>query len=380
MIHYIDKLEIKDLEGKFVLARFDLNAAITNGKVSNDFKLEKVIPTFDFLRQKRAKILAFSHISKDKGYDSLLPVFDYLNGFFPVKFCKDYFTPEAVAMVADLKDGEVLLFENIRKNPGEDENDMEFAKKLSAYGDIYLNEAFSESHRKQASIVLLPSLLPHYGGLLFRQEVQNLSKVFRPERPFIFILGGAKFDTKLPIIKKYLEKADYVFVGGALANNFFGALGFELGTSIVSEGDFDLREMINNKKLILPNDVTVTKPDGSVSFKIPDTVATDECIVDVGPKTIEQIKNLVSDAKTILWNGPLGNYEIGFGDKTEQLAEIVAEATKNGAESIVGGGDTIASINKLGLADSFSFISTGGGAMLDYLVDETLVGIEALEK
>lgn len=381
MIKYVDELEGDELKGKKVLLRLDLNVPIENGEVVDATRLERAIDTVDFLRDKEAQVIIIAHLEdKDGGNLKLLPVWHYLNGYFPVEFSDTYFTPEAVEKLINMKDRGVLMFENVRENPGEKANDPEFAKKLAQMADIYVNDAFGVSHRKHASIVSVPKLLPHYGGLLMRSEIEHLSRVFNPAHPFVFILGGAKFDTKLPLIKKYLESAEKVFVGGALANNIFLEKGFGVGTSLVSKGDFGIKELLQNPKLSVSTDVTVTQKDGNVLFKRSDEVAADECIVDAGPDTKAQLEEILKDAKTIVWNGPLGNYEAGFQDKTEVLAEIIAEVTKaNGAESIVGGGDTIASIKKLNLEHKFSFISTGGGAMLDYLVEETLVGIDALE-
>ncbi len=380
MIHYID--DAVELEGVRVFLRLDLNVPIEDGKVTDSFRMERSLRTIDFLREKKAKTIIIAHLEdKNGGNASLLPIWHYLNGYVPVEFCSTYFTPEAVGKLLELKDGGVLLFENVRINEGEKKNDPEFAKKLAQMGDIYVNDAFAVSHRPHASIIGVPTLLPHYGGLLLRDEVENLSKAFYPERPFLFILGGAKFETKLPIIQKYLERADHVFVGGALANNFFKEEGFEIGTSLVSKGEFGIKKILENErdhqKLLLPVDVIVTKSDGNVSFKKIEEVEKEECIVDVGPKTITNLKEYVSGARTIVWNGPLGDYEIGFYDKTEQLAEMVSESR---ATTIVGGGDTLAVIEKLDIAHKFTFVSTGGGAMLDFLVDETLVGIEALGK
>jgi 3-phosphoglycerate kinase len=368
------------LKGKKVLLRLDLNVPIENGVVKDTNRLERSIETIDFLREKEAQTIIIAHLeNKEGGNESLATVWHYLNGYFPVDFCPTFFTPEAIDKLLNMKDKGVLLFENVRNNPGEKKNDPELSKKLAQMADIYVNDAFGVSHRKHASVVGVPEFLPHYAGLLMRQEVEHISRAFKPMHPFVFILGGAKFDTKLPLIKKYLDKADSVFVGGALANDIFKNRGFEVGTSLVSEG-VDIKDILNNPKLVTSVDVTVTKPDGTAVFKKPNEVSKDECIVDAGPETLEQLRDLVKGSKTIIWNGPLGNYEIGFKDKTEALADIIALATTAGAESIVGGGDTIASINKLSLNHKFSFISTGGGAMLDFLVDETLVGLEALEK
>lgn len=379
MIHYIDELTKEDLKGKKVLLRLDLNVPLKDGEIEDPTRLDRVIPTVDFLREKEAQVIIISHIENKEGEnESLFMVWNYLNGFFPLEFCPTYFTPEAVEKILNLKDKGVLMMENVRFNPGEKENDQDFAKKLSQMGDIYVNDSFAVDHRKHASLTTLPYMMPHYGGLLLKEEIENLSKALFPKTPFVFIIGGAKFETKIPLIKKYLDKADKVFVGGALANNFFKEKGWEVGTSLVSDGDFDLREALENSKLVLPVDVTVTNKAGDVSFKKPEDVGKSDCIVDVGPETLKQLETILDGAKTVLWNGPLGNYEAGFADKTESLAEMLADLTSNGVETILGGGDSIASIHKLNLAHKFTFISTGGGAMLDYLVNETLPAIEAL--
>ncbi len=374
---YLNDLEEKDLKGKYVLLRLDLNVPIVNGEVHDTFRLDRVIETVDYLRLAGARTIIISHI--ESGDKTLVPVWHYLNGFFPLEFSPTYFTAEAVDKVAKLEDKGVILFENLRVNPGEKENDEDFAKKLSQMAEIYVNDAFAVSHRKHASIVGVPKFLPSYAGLLMRQEVEHLSKAFNPEHPFLFVLGGAKFETKMPLITKFIDKADKIFLAGALANNIFKDRGFEMGTSLVSEVTVDIRGISNCEKVVTPIDVTVTNSAKEVLNRKDNELNKDECIVDVGQDTIHQLQNLVKGAKTILWNGPLGNYELGFQDKTEVLAKMVADATPNGVTSIVGGGDTIASINKLGLNEKFTFISTGGGAMLDYLVNETLPGLDALK-
>lgn len=383
---YIDELNADELKGKKVLLRLDLNVPMDDGNITDTHRLERVISIVDFLRNAEAQTIIIAHLeNKEGGNESLVSVWSYLSGFFPVDFCPTYFTPESIEKLIQMKDKSVLLFENVRMNAGEKENDREFAKKLSQMADIYVNDAFSVCHRKHASVVGVPEFLPHYGGLLLRSEVEHLSRVFNPKHPFVFILGGAKFSTKLPLIQKYLDKADTVFVGGALANDVFKAKGLEVGTSLVSKEIVDMKEIINNPKFRTFSDVTVTEglsaqAGDKVLFKKPEEVSKGECIVDCGPETIEELKKIISGSKTVVWNGPLGNYEIGFKDKTEQLAEIIAQLTSEAKlESIIGGGDTVASINTLGLEHKLTFISTGGGAMLDYLVNETLPGIEALE-
>ncbi len=384
MLKYVDELEKEDLKGKHVLLRLDLNAPVLDGEIIDTYRLERVIETIDFLRSQEAKIIIISHCD-DKESATLIPAWNYLKGYFPMDFCKTYFTPEAIDKVLKLENKGILLFENIRINPEEEKNDRDFAKKLAGMADVFVNDAFGAMHRRHASIIGVPEFLPHYGGLLVRQEIEHLSRVFSRDdsslHPFIFILGGIKFETKIPLIKKYLDKADHVFVAGALANDIFREKGFEVGTSAVSTGDFGIKEIVKNPKLISPIDVTVRHADGSSEFKTPDKVLPDEYIIDVGPETIAEIKKFITESKTVVWNGPLGKYKKGYKDMTENLAEIIASNTQGGAmtESIIGGGDTIAAITSLGLNHKFSFISTGGGAMLDFLVNETLVGIEALE-
>ncbi len=382
MIHYIDELKEKELKGKHVLLRLDLNVPIVNGQVVNAYRLEKSIKTVDFLRQMEAKIIIIAHTEVgDSEPGTLMPMAQYLNGFFNVDFCQTYFSPIAIDKLLKLEDKGVLLFENLRINPEEKGNDIEFAKNLAKMADIYVNDAFGTMHRKHASIVGVPEFLPHYAGLLVKEEIENLSKVFSPKKPWLFILGGAKFDTKLPLIKKYIDKADNVFVAGALANDIFKAKGYEVGASLVTKGDFGVSQLLENPKLLLPIDVSVLKPDGKVEVKSPDKVLKDEYIADSGPDTIKKLKELIKKSKTVVWNGPLGNYEKGFKEITEELARIIMEQTKEGGlESIIGGGDTLASINIQEFEHGFSFVSTGGGAMLDYLVNETLPGLEVLEK
>lgn len=365
-----------DVAGKRVLLRVDLNTPVVDGKVSDPYRIDQIIPTIDMLRLKKAKIIILAH-TETKGNTSLWPMADYLNGFVKVHFAKDLFSAETVSMIADMEDGDVVMLENLRSDEGEKANDEAFAKKLAQYADIYVNDAFSVSHRKHASVVGVPQFLPSYAGPLFINEVENLSKAFNPSHPFVFILGGAKFDTKLPLIEKYLDKADGVVVVGALANNVFKTKGFEVGVSLVSPGDFGIDAMLNNPKFVAPVDVTVKKADGSMEIKKANEVLVDEYIGDAGSETVEKIGELVKNASLVVWNGPLGNYEEGFTEQTEKLAEIIAGSD---ATTIVGGGDTLASIEKLNLAHKFSFVSTAGGAMLDFLVNETLPGIDALLK
>ena len=348
------------------------------GVVVDDFRIRKSLPTIRLLQEKKAKIIIISHI--EGGTDTLRPVYERLKQDIPAAiFCEDCLE-EGQEYTTKLHDGDVLLCENLRLYDSEKKNDEEFAKKLASLGDIYVNDAFSVSHRKHASVVGIPKFLPGYLGLQFEEEVKNLSQVFNPKRPFVFVLGGAKFDTKLPLVQKFLPIADSIFIGGALANDFFKAKGWGVGTSLLSESHLDLSELVNNPKIMLPVDVVVDFPGGSAANArtVPaNNIQADEAVSDDGDETLKNLQGLLSGAGCILWNGPLGNYEKGYKQQTEKLAKMIAD-TK--AVSIVGGGDTLAAIASLNIEDKFSFVSTGGGAMLDFLANETLPGLEALKK
>lgn len=366
--------QVKNLKGQRVLLRLDLNVPVARGKVVDDFRIQAVMPTIQLLRDAGAKIIIISHM-EGKGGESLKPVATYLQDRkIPVTFIEKFFTSTAQKALDMMEEGDIILFENVRINKGEKENDPKFAEKLAAMGDIYVNEAFPVSHRAHASIVGIPKYLPGYVGPIFMREVKNLSKAFKPDKPFLFILGGAKFDTKMPLIEKFLKAADFIFVGGALANNFFKELNYEIGESTVSEGEYKLPELLKTKKVFIPIDVVVNgkKP----AQKSAHEVGPNDKIWDAGSETLFQIEELVKRSKFILWNGPLGNYEEGFTHGTQKVAEIVS---RSNATSIVGGGDTVAAIQTFKLMDKFTFVSTGGGAMLDFLVNETLPGIEALK-
>jgi phosphoglycerate kinase len=316
--------QIKNLKDKTVLLRVDFNVPIKparaggNGKVLDDFRIRAALPTINFLLKKDAKIILLTHLGKD-GKTSLEPV---IKRFFAV---------------SKINKSKVTFFENLRKFPGEIENDQNFAKELSKMGDIYVNEAFSVSHREHASIVSLPKYLPHFAGFQLEKEVKNLSAAFKPRHPFLLILGGIKFETKLGVLNKFLPIADKIFVGGAL---------------VVKAEQMPVAK---NSKIIFP---------------VGDPVA-----LDANAETLEILKKEIKNTKFILWNGPLGNYENGFTKGTIELAKMVGNSK---AFSIIGGGDTIAAIEKVGLK-KFSFVSTGGGAMLDFLANGTLPGIKALQ-
>lgn len=303
--------DIKNLKDQRVLVRVDWNVRVENGQALGEFRIKKSLPTLDFLKSRGAKLIIATHLEPTT--QSIEPFKKYL------------------------PDGAELL-ENLRLNPGEEANNKEFAKFLAAKADIYVNEAFSVSHRQHASIVGVPKFLPSYAGLQFEKEVKELSKSFNPPKPFFLILGGIKLETKLPLIEKLLPLTDFVFIGGGMAK----------AISLVS--------LAGNPKIF---------------FCVGDRTA-----IDANSETLALIKEKVDISKFILWNGPLGNYENGYTEGTLALAKILAES---GKEVIVGGGDTLAAIEKLKVMDKFSFVSTGGGATLDFLANGTLPGIKALQ-
>lgn len=370
-----------DIKGKRVIVRFDFNVPIKDGKVVDDLRIKKSLATLNYLREAGARTIIISHIEGKNG-DALPlePVAEYLKALMPINFVKDFLNNDtALLAVTGMNDGDVVFFDNLRFSPGEKKNDAEFAKYLAAFGDLYVNDAFSVSHREHASVVGVPALLPHFAGFNLLEEISNLDTVVQPEHPFVFILGGAKFETKLPLFEKFINKADSIFVCGALMNNFFKEKGLNVGKSLVSPGNFNLVELDKDPKIVLPIDVVVKNDKGSETKNIIDVVYPD-VIVDVGPESLKKFAPTIFGAKLILWNGPLGNYEEGFKDQTISLAQMIIDS---GVNAVLGGGDTTAAVASLGLdADSDKnaiFVSTGGGAMLEYLLNETLPGIDALK-
>lgn len=366
--------ELKDIRGKVVFVRADLNLPIIDGKAQDDFRIKKALPTIEFLQDKGAKIVLASHLSKGEG--GMAPVAEALGKFIKVKFVPDILGERVESAVAEMKEGEVILLENLRNDSREKENSEIFAAELSKLAEIYVNEAFPVDHREDASLVLLPKLLPAYAGLQLQEEIKNLSSAFEnPEHPFLFILGGAKFSTKLPLIEKYLELADHVFIGGALSNDILKARGYEVGKSLVDDSGYNIKKIIEHKKLIIPVDVMVQVGDRLENKRVGE-VQKEEVILDVGEETLQKLEPYIQNAKLILWNGPLGKYEVGGEKGTKKILKMVTDSK---AKSIIGGGDTVAIISAMNLEKEFSFISTGGGATLDFLANGTLPGIKALD-
>lgn len=363
----ITTLTKAELEGKGVLVRLDLNVPVREGKVQDDFRIVSALPTLKFLLDNGAKVTVIAHCEANREGEacSLKPAAEKLGEHLPVQFTETI--ESAAALQKELwrdekggNDNKIVVIENIRQYEGEKKNDPGFAKQLAELGDMYVNEAFSVDHREHASIVGVPKLLPSYAGIQLEKEVSMLSKAFNPAHPFVFILGGAKFATKLPLIELFMEKADSVFIGGALVNDLLKSSGWDVKKSVVSDTDIDISHIMANPKLI----------------PVTDVVWHEDRIVDIGPETMEKVEEKIKDAAFVLWNGPLGYTEAGFSEATVSLAKTISDSK---AESILGGGDTLSAIKSLGLEKNFTFVSTGGGATLDFLAKGTLPGIQALE-
>ena len=369
--------DIKNLKGKRVVLRLDFNVPIKNGKIVETMRIDRAMPTIEYLRKKKARIVIFSHIGKDAS-SSLKPIVQYLGKTMKVGFVPDFRGESALAVADGLPEGGVVVFENLRLDDREAKNDPAFAKYLASFGEVYVNDAFAVSHRSHASVVGITKYLPSYAGLLIADEIKHLSLALKPKHPFLFILGGAKFETKMPLMKKFMKIADKVFVGGVLANDFFHDKGIETGKSFVDKYDFKLTPLLKKGKIILPTDVIVKNGDGKkTSVKNLSEISSGDSIVDVGPETIKNLSPILKKSKLIVWNGPLGYYEGGFDKATTTLLKAITETR---ATSIIGGGDTAVIVEKLGIEKKLSFVSTGGGATLDYLADGKLPGIDAILK
>jgi phosphoglycerate kinase len=371
-----------DVKNKRVLVRVDFNIPLKEKEKLA--KIESVIPTLKYLIKKKSKIILMSHLGRPDGKVVEELRFDWvakeLEKLLRKKVQKldNTIGEEVEEAVEKMKSGDVIMLENIRFNPGEEKNDPKFAKELAKLGDIYINEAFA-SLQGHVSTIGLPKFLPSAIGFLFEKEVKELSRIFKnPKRPLIVIIGGAKVATKIRVIEKFLKKADKLLIGGALPNTIFAAKGIDMGKSFVEKEMFKVVEKLDleDPKLQLPSDFVCQ--NGETSIRTVNAVRENEAVFDMGPKTIEMFCESIKQAKMIIWNGPLGLIEKKlFSRGTEIIARAIIESK---AYSIIGGGDTGAFIRKLGLEKEFNYVSTGGGAMLEYLANETLPAIEALKK
>ncbi len=379
--------DIKVLENIPVLVRAALNEPVANGVVTDTFRLTRALPTLAYLQEQGARVIAISHIDEtgatgvSTSAATLEQVAKRLGEMLPrVSFCPQTIGAVARDAIRKMAPGDVLVLENLRRNRGEVMNDPAFARELATLGDVFVQDSFDTCHRKHASIIGLPTLLPAYAGLDVVDEVRILTQSLKPKSPSFAIIGGAKFATKEPVLAALLKSYDKVFVGGALANDFLKAAGHTVGASLVSDADAEkIKSYLSNPRLVLPIDSRVVRPSdqhpASARVATLGDVHPDEIILDHGPATEALLASICSKSKQILWNGPMGKYESGFIEGTDSLARSIAGS---GAYSVVGGGDTIAAIEALDILGRFSFISTGGGAMLDFLANGTLPGIAAL--
>lgn len=362
--------------GTRVLLRANLNAPLDGDHLTDASRIFSALPTLEFLRARGACTIILAHAS-EKGA-SLRPAHRELTRHMPAVFVDDAFSASGRAALEGLQDGECALVENIRNNPGEERNTDAFAQELAKFADIFVQDDFSVAHRAHASVVGIPKYLPSFAGLRFAEEFENLSKAFAPEHPAILILGGAKSKTKLPIAASLADTMDSVFIAGISGNTMLRAQGRNTGQSAVDDVPHSvLKEVLSKKNVITYRDALVTDGDGDEYVVSADAVLDDNAIVDAGPETTAMIVDAVSRAAFVLWNGPLGFYEKGHTTATHEVARAIA---KSKAYSIIGGGDTRSAISSLGLEDGVEFISTAGGAMLEFLAKKTLPGIDALSR
>lgn len=392
----LNKKSIQDIDvkGKKVLVRVDFNVPIDeNGSITDDRRIREALPTIKYLREHDAKVILMSHLGRPKGKFnmkySLKPVAERLSERLEadVKLASDVIGDEVRAMAESLKAGDVMLLENVRFYEEEEKNDKEFSKKLAALGDIYVNDAFGTAHRAHATTAGIADYLPSAIGFLIKKELDIMGKALTaPERPFIAILGGAKVSDKIGVIENLLDKVDALLIGGGMAFTFYKAKGYEIGKSILEADKVELAGEILKKaeekrvKLLLPVDIVVAPefnndaPKKTVSV---DRMPEDHMGLDIGESTREVFADIVKSAKTVVWNGPMGVFEMpNFAKGTIALAEAMSECK---GTTIVGGGDSAAAIEQLGFADKITHISTGGGASLEFLEGKMLPGIEAIE-
>jgi 3-phosphoglycerate kinase len=362
------------LKGKRVLLRIDVNVSLgENNSVDpgEDWRIIKSYQTIKYLVQEGACVILMSHIGRSKD-ETLKPIVEYMSQEVQLGFIPSYDYELIENTVNNMQHGSVLMLENLRQHDGEKENNPEFLKPIIELCDLYVNDAFSVSHREHASVHAVTQLLPTYFGLQFVDEIRYLSKALKGDtKVTTLILGGAKFGTKLSLLKNMLPHVSYVLVGGALANLFLRERGFEIGESFVDE--VDISDIVNNEKIILM--VDCVDQDGDV-LSI-DEVREDDVILDIGHQTEELFEQVIATSDLILWNGPMGKYEDGFTSGSLAIAKSISHAP---GFSLTGGGDTATVILEEGVADSFDFISTGGGAMLDFLVDGTLPAIDIVKQ
>ncbi len=384
-----------DVKGKRVLVRCDFNVPMQEGRITDDNRIQAALPTIRYLLDHGARVILMSHLGRPKGEAksefSLEPVAVRLSQLLEkdVRFrsCPTVVCDTIKEMADSLKDGEVMLLENVRFRKEETDNDPEFARSLASLGELFVQEAFGTAHRAHASTAGVADYLPAVSGFLIEKEVKFLGGALEdPERPFVAIMGGAKVGDKIPVIENLLKKVDTLIIGGGMAYTFFRSMGFTIGTSILDEGNIDLAGKLLKKaeeagvKLLLPVDVVCAdrfENDARTLITDRENIPDDMMGMDIGPKTVELYTEALKTAGTIVWNGPMGVFEMpAFAKGTKAVAEALAESD---AVTVIGGGDSAAAVEQFGLADKMSHISTGGGASLEFLEGKTLPGIAVIE-
>ena len=393
----MDKQTVRDFDpsGKRVFVRVDFNVPLEDGKVTDDTRIRAALPTIKYLLDKGAIVILASHLGRPKGkvVESmrLRPVAERLGQLLgrTVRVTGDAIGTGTTDALARMKPGEAILLENLRFHPEEEANDPEFAKTLASYADAYVNDAFGTAHRAHASTVGMAELLPAYAGFLMEREINALSRLIEnPERPFAAVLGGAKVSDKVKVLENLIAKCDVFCIGGGMANTFLVAQGHTVGKSLLEPDRVEDAKRIlvdaeaRGVTFVLPSDVVVAKEvTRGAERKVVqiNKVPNSWSIVDVGPNTVKAFEEALGPAKTVLWNGPLGVFEIPtFGDGTRAMARFLAERADDGVTTVVGGGDSVAALDQLGLAEKMTHVSTGGGASLEFLEGITLPGVAVL--
>lgn len=391
----MDKKTVRDIEvsGKKVLVRVDFNVPMDDkGQITDDTRIQAALPTINYLLEQKAKVILVSHLGRPKGKVnpkySLKTVAQHLAQVLgrEVKFAPEAIGPETTAQVNSLQDGDILLLENIRFYEGEEKNDANLSKALAELAEVYVNDAFGTAHRAHASTAGVAEYLPAVAGFLMEKELVVMGKALaKPERPFMAILGGAKVSDKIGVIENLISKVDLLLIGGGMANTFLKAQGYEVGSSLLEEDKLGLAKELLTKaeskgvKIYLPEDAVIAEevsPDAENQVVDVQEVLPEGKILDIGPKTAAKYAELIKTSKTVIWNGPMGVFEMApFAQGTMAIAQAMAEVE---GVTIIGGGDSVAAVEKAGVADRMTHISTGGGASLEFLEGKELPGVAAL--
>lgn len=384
--------KIKNLKNKKVFLRVDFNVALKDGQIKDDYRIVAGLETINWLLEKGARLVIASHLGDPGGKFqedySLRPVAKRLLKLLkrPVKFVPEVVGPKVLKAVNNLKAGEAVMLENLRFNPGEEANGLKFAKELASLADLYINDALAVSHREQASVAAIKKYLPAYAGFLLENEIKAFQKIMKPKKPLVVIMGGAKINTKAPLISKLYKTADKILLGGALANNFFKQQGLVIGRSLYDTDSLAItKKFFRGKKILpkilLPLDVVVMTAKGEAVCRRPQEVKSRETILDIGPATISLYASWIKKAQTLVWNGPLGKFEDdSYKQGTLSVARLVASRASGFAYGLVGGGETVAALKLTKMSEYVDWVSTAGGAMLTYLGGGRMPGLNKIVK